>query len=183
MQIVSGCFLAYGIFKIRQQATEDDTRQMNVPQLIYHVMVFGLYLAVNVTTLTIVAVYETSAVLVVPEKEVNIAATVANGVSFIAQLFLICILWPLTKVDPFDEDEQEEQEEVEAPVPVILETPDTISMDLEKDSDYRVWRQLVRPSMKSSRASLLNSTNKLQSVADASSLLFGQTIMTQPNSD
>lgn len=59
MQIVSGCFLAYGIFKIRQQATEDDTRQMNVPQLIYHVMVFGLYLAVNVTTLTIVAFYET----------------------------------------------------------------------------------------------------------------------------
>lgn len=105
LQMVSGGFLGYGIYKIRQQATEDEQLQINVTQMILHVLAFTLYLVTSLITFTFLLLFQVFQII--EESTLILSISVSIGISFIAQLFLICILWPLAQQNPFAEDDVE----------------------------------------------------------------------------
>ena len=136
IQIASAVFLGLGIYRIKQNASASDgTDQINVPQMFMHIMAFGLYLAALLVSLVFWLLFYI--LNVVGFETVTVSFDVCNWISFVAQLFLIGILWRLAKDDQFVEETSANDKESTG-------EPSTISFDPEKDENVRIWRQLVR---------------------------------------
>ena len=107
-------------------------------------MAFGLYL---VTYVILVVFYVRAYIFYKPLDELLIALVATNTINFFSQLFLIGILWPLARTNPFTNTTATTQPEATAPITQHEENHDEPAIEIfdpEKDENVRVWAQLVR---------------------------------------
>jgi hypothetical protein len=98
LQLVSVCFLGYGILQIRKQVNSGDgTDQINVKILVIHLFAFGLYLLSTLNYFVFFSLFYlgngTSVVLF-------IAIAISNTLCFFEQLCICNIFWQLAKRVP-----------------------------------------------------------------------------------